>query len=94
MVLPAAISRALLYLFHDGKSALWSALGKGFGIVVSAGTGSIAFGIDEEGRSARCGGWGRFAGDEGSAYWIAIQALTHIIRSLWTEEKLPLLSPG
>lgn len=44
LVIPQILPRVSLYLFHDGESALWSALGKGCGIVVSAGTGSIAFG--------------------------------------------------
>ena len=31
-------------------------------------TGSIAFGIDSEGKMARCGGFGPGIGDDGSAY--------------------------
>jgi N-acetylglucosamine kinase-like BadF-type ATPase len=45
------------------------------GISVVAGTGSIAYG-EFEGRRARAGGWGELFGDEGSAYWIAREALT------------------
>lgn len=44
------------------------------GINVVAGTGSIAYG-ERQGRSARAGGWGEVFGDEGSAYWIAVQGL-------------------
>jgi N-acetylglucosamine kinase-like BadF-type ATPase len=44
------------------------------GIAVVAGTGSIAYG-QFEGRSARAGGWGELFGDEGSAYWVAREAL-------------------
>jgi N-acetylglucosamine kinase-like BadF-type ATPase len=80
-ILPSSFPEASLYLFHDGEAALWRTLGKGVGIVVSAGTGSIAFGIDDEGMRMRCGGWGPIAGDEGSAYWIAVQAVSHILRS-------------
>ena len=39
------------------------------GINIVAGTGSIAFGIDASGRSARCGGWSWVFGDEGSCHW-------------------------
>jgi N-acetylglucosamine kinase-like BadF-type ATPase len=44
------------------------------GISLVAGTGSIAYG-EWLGRSARCGGWGEVFGDEGSAHWLAREAL-------------------
>ena len=44
------------------------------GINIVAGTGSIAYG-ERDGRAARAGGWGEVFGDEGSAYWIAVQGL-------------------
>ncbi|MEP6547298.1 MAG: BadF/BadG/BcrA/BcrD ATPase family protein [Gammaproteobacteria bacterium] len=44
------------------------------GINIVAGTGSIGYG-EFEGRSARAGGWGEIFSDEGSAYWIAREAL-------------------
>ena len=40
------------------------------GINIVAGTGAIAFGKDIHGKTARCGGWSEFFGDEGSCYWI------------------------
>lgn len=40
------------------------------GILVLAGTGSIAFGRNKKGKTARAGGWGPKRGDEGSGYWI------------------------
>ena len=40
------------------------------GINIVAGTGSIAFGKNEEGVTARCGGWSEWFGDEGSGYWL------------------------
>ncbi len=40
------------------------------GINIVAGTGSIGYGKDQQGKSERCGGWGCFLGDEGSAYWL------------------------
>jgi N-acetylglucosamine kinase-like BadF-type ATPase len=45
------------------------------GINIVAGTGSIAYG-EFETRCARAGGWGELFSDEGSAYWIAREALT------------------
>ena len=75
-------ARAAFYLFHDIESAFWAAHAEGRGVVLSAGTGSFAFAADGHGGEARCGGWGRFAGDEGSAYWIAIEALRRIMREV------------
>jgi len=49
-------------------------LGGEDGINIVAGTGSIGYG-EYQGRAARIGGWGEMFGDEGSAYWIAIQGL-------------------
>lgn len=51
------------------------ALGGRDGINIVAGTGSIAYG-EFESRQARAGGWGELFSDEGSAYWIAREALT------------------
>jgi len=51
------------------------ALGGSDGINIVAGTGSIAYG-EFASRQARSGGWGELFSDEGSAYWIAREALT------------------
>ncbi|MEX6585606.1 N-acetylglucosamine kinase [Paraclostridium bifermentans] len=40
------------------------------GINIVSGTGSIALGKDLHGNTIRCGGWGDYVGDEGSAHWI------------------------
>jgi len=45
------------------------------GIGLIAGTGSIAWGRADDGRTMRCGGWGPLLGDEGSGYAIAVSAL-------------------
>jgi glucosamine kinase len=41
-----------------------------------SGTGSVAFGRGPTGTTARCGGWGPVAGDEGSGAWIGRRALS------------------
>ncbi len=56
------------------------------GINIVAGTGSIAYG-EFETRSARAGGWGESFSDEGSAYWIAREALT--LFSKMSDGRLP-----
>ncbi len=54
----------------DMEIALAAAFGKGPGVIVIAGTGSIVFGRDAQGKVARAGGWGFAISDEGSAHWI------------------------
>ncbi|WP_134686510.1 N-acetylglucosamine kinase [Brevibacillus migulae] len=70
-----------LLVENDGFAALLGATGGEAGILVVAGTGSIAFGINEAGMTARAGGWGHRVGDEGSGYWIGKQAITAILKS-------------
>lgn len=59
----------------DGEIALTDAFGDGAGIIVIAGTGSIAYGRGPLSAIARCGGWGPAFGDEGSGAWIGRRAL-------------------
>jgi len=61
--------------------ALDSAFGKGPGVIVIAGTGSIAYGRDAKGRTARAGGWGFAISDEGSAHWIGRAAVSTLLRA-------------
>src|SRR6266566_417922 len=51
------------------------------GVVVIAGTGSVAFGRNDAGEEARAGGWGPIIGDEGSGYFIARTGLSAILRA-------------
>ena len=61
----------------DGCLAVWAKLRGKDGILVISGTGSIAYGKLGK-KLERAGGWGRYLGDEGSAYHIAINALREI----------------
>lgn len=65
---------------HDAHIALLGALSGADGVAVIAGTGSIAYGL-HAGRSHRVGGWGYLLGDEGGAFWIALQALQRVMRA-------------
>ncbi len=65
----------------DARIALEAAFASSFGIVIMAGTGSIALGKGEDGKIYRIGGWGRILGDEGSGYVIGRQALNAAVRS-------------
>jgi len=70
-----------IYLFHDGEAALWSTFKGNPGVAIISGTGAIACGKDREGNFFRCGGWGIWAGDEGSAYWIAHEAVIAVFHA-------------
>ena len=50
------------------------------GVVLIAGTGSIAYGRNDHNQAARAGGWGYMLGDEGSGYWIGRSALRAVLR--------------
>ena len=65
---------------HDAEAAHAGAFDGGPGIALIAGTGSVALGIDSNGRRVRCGGWGYLFGDEGSAFWIAREAVGRAMR--------------
>ena len=65
----------------DARIALTGAVGFGAGVVIIAGTGSVAFGRNAAGEEARAGGWGPTLGDEGSGFWIAREGLSAIVRA-------------
>ncbi|WP_411859216.1 BadF/BadG/BcrA/BcrD ATPase family protein [Burkholderia sp. BKH01] len=52
------------------------------GVLLLAGTGSMAWAGDGSGADIRIGGWGDAFGDEGSAYWIGREALSEATRAL------------
>jgi N-acetylglucosamine kinase-like BadF-type ATPase len=72
--------RTRTVVVNDALIALVAGAGDGPGVVLIAGTGSIAFGRSRDNRSARAGGWGYILADEGSGYWIGRQALTAVMR--------------
>jgi glucosamine kinase len=60
---------------NDVAVAFTGALSGQPGVLVLAGTGSMAWGENTKNKVARVGGWGEGFGDEGSAHWIGLQAL-------------------
>jgi N-acetylglucosamine kinase-like BadF-type ATPase len=65
---------------HDALIALAGATAGEPGLIVIAGTGSIAFGRNASEETARAGGWGYVFGDEGGGFHIARQALRAALR--------------
>ena len=66
----------------DIEIALAAAFADGPGIVVSAGTGSVAVGRDRTGQRHRIGGYGWQMGDEGSGYAIGRASLGAVSRAV------------
>jgi glucosamine kinase len=66
--------------------ALEAAFDVGPGVLVIAGTGSIAYGRDQRGKTLRAGGWGFAIGDEGSAHWIGREAVRVALRESERQE--------
>jgi glucosamine kinase len=65
----------------DGLIAMYDAFDDRAGILLVAGTGSIAYGRSPAGEIVRCGGWGPTFGDEGSGGWIGKRALSIVAAS-------------
>ncbi|MBD2594760.1 ATPase [Nostoc spongiaeforme FACHB-130] len=70
-----------IVICHDALIALVGGVGHDVGIVVAAGTGSIVFGRNHQGKTKRVGGWGYILGDEGSAYKIAVAGMQAALKS-------------
>ncbi len=65
---------------NDAVIALLGATAGEPGVIAIAGTGSIAYGRNAEGRTARAGGWGYVFGDEGGAFDLVRQAVRAALR--------------
>lgn len=83
----ANIAADLVYLDNDVMLALKGAVGLHDGVIIAAGTGSIACGIAKGGQEVRVGGWGYRAGDEGSGYSIGKAAVIHVLKAFDGREK-------
>jgi glucosamine kinase len=73
--------RSRVVVVNDALIALVAGAKDAPGIVIIAGTGSIAYGRSQNGDAARAGGWGHMLGDEGSGYWIGREALGAVMRA-------------
>ena len=69
------VGRAAWSLDTDAAVAQIGAFGGGPGLVLSAGTGAICLGINDDNERFYADGWGPILGDEGGGYWIGQEAL-------------------
>lgn len=78
-IIVAEMEKALapmpVFLVNDGEVGWAGSLACEQGIHVVSGTGTIAFGRDKNQTFDRSGGWGYFMGDEGSCYWVGLEAM-------------------
>lgn len=72
---------ARLVVVHDAEAALVGGVGRRHGVVLIAGTGAIAYGVNAQGEARRADGWGYLLGDEGSAHWIGLEGLRAVARA-------------
>ena len=79
-ILEEMLRAGQLVVTTDALIALSGATAGEPGIITIAGTGSIAFGRNATGRTARAGGWGYIFGDEGGGFDLTRQALRAILR--------------
>jgi N-acetylglucosamine kinase-like BadF-type ATPase len=78
--LPESMLGHTRYTCGNDMVCAWAgSLAAADGINIVAGTGSGAYG-ERRGNTARAGGWGEVFGDEGSAYWIAVEGLNTFTR--------------
>lgn len=66
----------------DHDIAFEAALGDEPGVIVIAGTGSVALGRNARGQRVRAGGYGFAISDEGSGHWIGRRALAQTLHAL------------
>jgi len=74
-IIGSILNATHLEVGHDSPAALAGATAGGPGIVVIAGTGSVAYGESSGGKRLRVGGWGYLFGDEGGGFWVALQGI-------------------
>jgi N-acetylglucosamine kinase-like BadF-type ATPase len=60
---------------NDSEIALAAATGGKSGAILISGTGSVCFGVTQNGERFKSGGWGHILSDGGSAYYIGIEAI-------------------
>ena len=73
---------ARIDVVHDTRIVL-AAADLDAGAVVVAGTGSVAWGRNREGREARSGGYGYLLGDEGGGYSVVRDAVREALREYY-----------
>ena len=89
----ATVARRVL-IVSDHEVAFDDAFGQGDGILIIAGTGSVAAGRSGSGALIRVGGWGPLIGDEGSGYRLGLEGVRAAVRAADGREPRTALTEG
>ena len=65
-------------IIPDVEPVLAEGTDGGRGVALIVGTGSVAIGIDRDGKSVTKGGWGHWFGDKGSGFYLGYKALAAV----------------
>ena len=79
--LSTLLPQARLFVETDVFITYMGAIGPRPGVLLIAGTGSIALGRRSDGSIVRAGGWGPVFSDEGAGFWIGREAIRHALRA-------------
>ena len=79
--LAGIVSKTHLYIENDMFNALFSSGSFDKGMSLICGTGMVAFGINEQGRTHKAAGWGYKEGEIGSGYSLGFSAIQYMIRA-------------
>jgi N-acetylglucosamine kinase len=88
----ASIVGGQVEIVGDIEIAFENAFGPEPGVMLIAGTGSIAYGRNRGGEIARAAGWGYPISDEGSGQWIGAEAVREVLRARDRGQSSELLS--
>ncbi len=75
------INAPRILVYNDAIIALAGGVGRLYGVVIIAGTGAIAYGVNAQGQRRRASGWVHLIGDEGSGYDVGLGALRAVLRA-------------
>lgn len=85
---------AKINIFRESEGNVSKALAKMFNseVVVLAGTGAISCGFSGDEKAVVCGGWGMNISDQGSGYYIGMEAIKQSLLELDGSKQLSLLT--
>jgi N-acetylglucosamine kinase-like BadF-type ATPase len=86
-VLEPLFPQSKVRIESDAFIAYAGAIGLAPGVLLIAGTGSIAIGRKNDGTMIRVGGWGPHFGDDGGGYWIGREIVRAALQSFDSQKR-------